>query len=200
MTRCAAWGVAATGTEEKLRYFGAMAAATDPALMKQTVAFATSGEVPNGRITMMIYQASSASGKAEALYKMVEPHEAEFAAKMPSDGLGPTVLVAAAAGSSDPKVADELLAAKSSQASIGSKIWAHRVADGINTAADLRVRAGAGDCGLVEAASELNIRKSWGDRAGPPQTPRLYLDLRRKSSSRAKGDKSTPDGSGIAAS
>ena len=134
-------GVAATGTEEKLRYFAAMASATDPALMKQSVAFATSGEVPNGRITMMIYQASSASGKADELYKMVEPHEAEFAARMPADGLGPTVLVAAAAGSSNPAVAQELLTAKSSQASIGSKIWAKRVADGINTAADLRVRA-----------------------------------------------------------
>ncbi len=134
-------GVAATSTEEKLRYFGAMASASDPALMKQSVAFATSGEVPNGRITMMIYQASSASGKADDLYKMVVPHEAEFAARMPADGLGPTVLVAAAAASSNPAIAQEVLAAKSSQASIGAKIWARRVADGINTAADLRVRA-----------------------------------------------------------
>ena len=89
----------------------------------------------------MIYLACSGSGKADELYKMVEPHEAEFAARMPADGLGPTVLVAAAAGSSNPAVAQELLTAKSSQASIGSKIWAKRVADGINTAADLRVRA-----------------------------------------------------------
>jgi aminopeptidase N len=134
-------GVAAASTEEKLRYFGAMASATNPELMKQSVAFATSGEVPNGRITMMIYQASSASGKADELYKMVVPHEAEFAAKMPADGLGPTVLVAAAAGSSNPELAKTLLAAKSSQASIGAKIWAARVADGINTAADFRARA-----------------------------------------------------------
>jgi aminopeptidase N len=133
-------GIAATSTEEKLRYFGAMASATDPELMKQSVAFATSGEVPNGRITMMIYQASSSSGRADELYKMVEPHEAAFAAKMPADGLGPTVLVAAAAGSSNPETAKTLLAAKSSQASIGAKIWAARVADGINTAADLRQR------------------------------------------------------------
>jgi aminopeptidase N len=134
-------GVAAASTEEKLRYFGAMASATNPELMKQSVAFATSGEVPNGRITMMIYQASSASGKADELYKMVVPHEAEFAAKMPADGLGPTVLVAAAAGSSNPELAKTVLAAKSSQASIGAKIWAARVADGINTAADFRARA-----------------------------------------------------------
>jgi aminopeptidase N len=118
-----------------------MASATNPELMKQSVAFATSGEVPNGRITMMIYQASSASGKADELYKMVAPHEAEFAAKMPADGLGPTVLVAAAAGSSNPELAKTLLAAKSSQASIGAKIWAARVADSINTAADFRARA-----------------------------------------------------------
>jgi aminopeptidase N len=134
-------GVQATSTEEKLRYFGAMASATDPALMQQTVAFATSGAVPNGRITVMIFQASSQSGNPEALYKMVVPHEAEFAARMPKDGMGPTVLIAAAAGSSNPDMAKTILAAKSSQASIGSRIWAARVADAINTAADLKARA-----------------------------------------------------------
>jgi hypothetical protein len=133
-------GTGATSTEEKLRYFGAMASATDPALMKQSVAFATSGAVPNGRITTMIYQASLTSGKADELYQMVVPHEGEFAARMPADGLGPTVLVAAAAGSSNPETAKTLLAAKSSQASIGAKIWAARVADGINTAAELKAR------------------------------------------------------------
>jgi aminopeptidase N len=133
-------GMQATSTEEKLRYFGAMASAVDPKLMQQSVAFATSGEVPNGRITMMIYQASSSSGNPDLLYKMVVPHEPEFAARMPADGLGPTVLVAAAAGSSNPATAKAILAAKSSQASIGAKIWAARVADGINTAAELKSR------------------------------------------------------------
>jgi aminopeptidase N len=133
-------GTAATSTEEKLRYFAAMASATDPALMKQTVAFATSGAVPNGRITMMIYQASSSSGKADLLYKMVEPHEAEFAARMPPDGLGPSVLIAAAAGSSNPDTAKMVLAAKSSQGSRGAQIWAHRVAGMIAINAELRAR------------------------------------------------------------
>ncbi len=133
-------GVQATSTEEKLRYFAAMASATDPALMKQSVAFATSGEVPNGRITMMIYQASSSSGNPDLLYKLVVPNEAAFAARMPADGLGPTVLVAAAAGSSNPETAKAVLAAKSSQASIGARIWAARVADGINTQAELKAR------------------------------------------------------------
>jgi aminopeptidase N len=136
-----ALGEKAVSTEEKLRYFGAMASATDPALMKQTVAFATSGAVPNGRITMMIYQASSSSGRPDELYNMVKPHEAEFAARMPKDGLGPSVLVAAAAGSSNPALAKEVQAEPSSNASIGAKIWAARVADGINTAADLKARS-----------------------------------------------------------
>jgi predicted benzoate:H+ symporter BenE len=50
-------------------------------------------------------------------------------------------LIAAAAGSSNPDMAKTILAAKSSQASIGSRIWAARVADAINTAADLKARA-----------------------------------------------------------
>jgi aminopeptidase N len=134
-------GMKATSTEEKLRYFGAMASATDPALMQQTVAFATSGAVPNGRITMMIYQASSSSGKPDELYQMVKPHEADFAARMPKDGLGPTVLVAAAAGSSNPEMAKTLQAEPTSNASLGAKIWAGRVADMINTSADLKARS-----------------------------------------------------------
>jgi hypothetical protein len=51
------------------------------------------------------------------------------------------VLVAAAAGSSNPALAKEVQAEPSSNASIGAKIWAARVADGINTAADLKARS-----------------------------------------------------------
>jgi len=144
-------GLKATGTEEKLRYFGAMASATDPKLMEQTVAFATSGAVPNGRITMMIFQASVASGQAELLYKMVHPHEADFAARMPPDGMGPSVLIAAAAGSSDPAMAKTLLGEPSSQKTQGAKIWAHRVAGMINTSAELRAKTAPAVSGWLKA-------------------------------------------------
>jgi len=136
-----ALGIKATGTEEKLRYFEAMAGAADPALIRQTVAFAGAGEVPNGRIAMFLYQASSASGEPDLLFKLVGPHEDELNKRLPPDGLSPTVLVAAAAGSSNPATAKTLLADKSSSQSAGAHIWAMRVADMIETAADLRGRA-----------------------------------------------------------
>ena len=133
-------GIHATSTEEKLRYFGAMAAAGDPKLIAQTVAFAEAGEVPNGRITMFLLEASRATEQSALVYQLVSHREREISARIPAGGLGPTVLVAAAAGSNDPAMARTLLAAPSSQASIGARIWAARVADGIGTAADLHSR------------------------------------------------------------
>jgi aminopeptidase N len=134
-------GIKATSTEEKLRYFGAMASATDPKLIQENVAFADAGEVPNGRVPMFLFQASQASGKADLVYKLVVPVEAKLAKRLPPDGLGPTVLIAAAAGSSNPVTAKAVVAAPSSNATTGSKIWAARVADMIGTSAELRARA-----------------------------------------------------------
>ena len=134
-------GIRATSTEEKLRYFSALATAADPALVARTVAFADSGEVPNGRITLYLFSASRGSENPELVYEKVKPIEAKLAARIPPGGLGPSPLVAAAAGSRDPKTADAVLAAASSNSSVGAHIWAARVADGIQTAADLRRRA-----------------------------------------------------------
>jgi aminopeptidase N len=134
-------GIKATSTEEKLRYFGAMAAASDPALIRENVAFADAGEVPNGRVPYFLYDMSRSSGDPELVVKLVVPVQEKLAKRLPPEGLGPTPLIAAAAGSSNPATAQMVLAAPSSQASLGAKIWAARVADGIGTAADLRARA-----------------------------------------------------------
>jgi aminopeptidase N len=134
-------GIAATSTEEKLRYFGAMAEAADPKLIAENVKFADAGAVPNGRIPMFLFQASQGSGDADLLFKLVLPEEPELAKRLPPDGLSPSVIAAAAAGSSNPDTAKALLAAKSSNASTGGKIWAARVADMIGTSAELRARA-----------------------------------------------------------
>jgi len=133
----------APGTEEKLRYFAAMAAATDPALIRKNVAFADAGEIPNGRITQFIQEVSSFSGKPDLVYSLFVPVEASIARRITSDGLGPTVLTAAAAGSADDATAAALLSAKSTMASDGAQIQAKRVAEGIRARAALRVRAAA---------------------------------------------------------
>ena len=135
-----AMGIKAPSTEEKLRYFGAMARAADPKLVAQTVAFADAGEVPNGRVTEFLIMASRGTENAELVYRLVVPMEAKLLARMPAGGLGPTPLAAAATGSSNPATAQALLAAPTSNASRGAHIWAARVADGIGTAAELKAR------------------------------------------------------------
>jgi aminopeptidase N len=136
-----ALGIKATGTEEKLRYFGAMASAEDPALIRQTVDFVGAGQVPNGRVATLLYAASANSGSPDLLFKLVQPREDALNRLQPPDAPLPPVLAAAASGSNNPATAKALLADKSSTASTGWHIWALRAADMIETNADLHTRA-----------------------------------------------------------
>ncbi len=132
-------GIAATSTEEKLRYFTAMAGATDPVLVARSVAFAEAGEVPNGRIIPYLAVISRNSEHAELLYELTEPRLASLTPRVPPGGPGATGLLAAAAsGSSDPALAARLLSAATSQGSLGARISAGRIADAIQSAAAFR--------------------------------------------------------------
>jgi aminopeptidase N len=128
-------------TEEKLRYYSAMAAASDPAIIRENAAFSLTGEIPNGRLLFFILDMSTTSGDPSLVFDLVKPIESKLAAFMVQDGMRPTPLDAAAAGSSDPAMAQAVLTAPSSQTNRGTKIWAARTADHIETAADLRARA-----------------------------------------------------------
>ncbi len=131
--------VAATSSEEKQRYVFAMAGATDPKLVAETVDFAAnSGVVPNGRIVAVLQAASRDSEQAELVYRLTRPVAAKIAAVTPADGLGPSPMAGAAVGSSDPATAAALLADPSSQSSAGAHIWAARVAERIMASAELR--------------------------------------------------------------
>jgi aminopeptidase N len=136
-------GVKATSTEEKLRYFYAMAGAADPALIERNIVFANSGEIPNGRVLRFISRASRESGEADTLYRLIGPHEAQLAVRSPAGGYGESALMAGAIGSFNPETARALLTAPSTAASSGLRIEAARIADTINGNAELRVRASA---------------------------------------------------------
>ena len=136
-------GIRATSTEEKMRYFYALAGATDPALIRQTVAFADAGEIPSGRIIDVIVKASRQSEHPDLVIDLVRPIQAKIAARVPGDGAGPTPIAAAAAGASDLATAKAVLADPSNQQSAGARIWAARIADGIGTAAELKGRTEA---------------------------------------------------------
>ena len=133
-------GETATSTEEKLRYFNAMAGAQDPKLIAQTVQYATAGQVPNGRITRVLSVASRNSDNPDLVFKLVQADQTAIRTHLTEQGQA-ALLPAAAAGSSSTVTARALVSDPVSHASIGAKIVAARMADGIGTAAELQQRA-----------------------------------------------------------
>ncbi len=133
-------GETATSTEEKLRYFSAMAVAQDPALVARTVAYTASGQVPNGRVAMMVAYAGRGSDNPDLVFKLVQAQQGKIRthlAEMSQNYLLP----AAAFASSNPAVAQALLADPATQASSGAKIIGAQAADTIATTAALRQKA-----------------------------------------------------------
>jgi aminopeptidase N len=133
-------GATATSTEEKLRYFGAMASAEDPKLIQETVVLAASGQIPNGRVAQMIGAASTRSDNPDEVWRDVLPRQKDLRAHLTEESQN-FLLPAAAAGSTSTAIARALLADPSAKTSIGATIIARRFADTILTQAELQQRA-----------------------------------------------------------
>lgn len=135
-------GEAAPGTEEKLRYFGAMAAAHDPALMQRNIAFATSGAVPAGRILQFLGMAAMRGDDPDGFLRAALPQLGPV-----RTALGPTgddrVMSSISLGASDPALAAAILADPATKASRGATLDAAKAADLIATTAALRGRTAA---------------------------------------------------------
>ena len=135
-------GEAAPGTEEKLRYFGAMAAAHDPALMQRNIAFATSGAVPTGRILQFLGMAAMRGDDPDGFLRAALPQLSPV-----RTALGPTgdnrVMSSISLGASDPALAAAILADPATKASRGATLDAAKAADLITTTAALRGRTAA---------------------------------------------------------
>ena len=146
-------GEQATGTEEKLRYFIAMAAAEDPKLIAQTIQFATTGEIPNGRIPTVIMEAGRNSDNPDEVWRQLLPRQKEIRAHLTDDGQT-FLLPAAAFNSSSTAVARALLADPASRASIGAKIMAARAVDAVSTQAQLQQRTAPAVAAWLKARHE----------------------------------------------
>jgi aminopeptidase N len=133
-------GEHATSTEEKLRYFSAMAVAQDPALIRSTIDYASSGQVPNGRVAMLIAYAGRGSDQPDLVFKLVQAQQAKLRTHL-AEMSQSFLLPAAAFSSADPATAKALLADPATQASQGARIIAAQAADGISTNAALREKA-----------------------------------------------------------
>jgi aminopeptidase N len=130
----------ATSTEEKLRYFNAMASAEDPKLIAETVKFASSGAVPNGRIPMVIAMASRNSDNPDEVWRDVQPNQKQIRTRLTEESNN-FLLPAAAFGSNSTAIARALLADPASKATHGATIIAKQAADAIMTQAELQQRA-----------------------------------------------------------
>ena len=133
-------GETATSSEEKLRYFNAMATAQDAKLVTQTVKYASAGQVPNGRVTRMLAVASRKSDNPDLVFKLVQAQQASIRPFLTENAQN-ALLAAAASGSSSTVTARALVSDPASHASIGAKILAAQTADGIGTSAELQQRA-----------------------------------------------------------
>ena len=102
--------------------------------------YASSGQVPNGRVAMLIYTASRNSDNPDQVFKLVQADQAAIRVHL-TEGSQTFLLPAAAAASSSTVTARALVSDPASHASIGAKIIAARAADMIATSAELQQRA-----------------------------------------------------------
>lgn len=65
-------------TELKLRYFAALASATNPDLIRKTVELSYSGAIPNGRIARSLAVVAVSSENPDLVWKLVKEHEADI--------------------------------------------------------------------------------------------------------------------------
>jgi aminopeptidase N len=113
-------GKAASGTEDKLRYYYALAEAQNAAFVEQNVAIALTDEISNGRVNRFLMQVAEKSNDPDLVWKAVLAHRTPILEKLPTGRRG-DLLPAIAMESVNPAVARELLALPDSQASKGAR-------------------------------------------------------------------------------
>lgn len=132
-------GKAADSTELRLRYYGALAGAGDPALIAQTVAITETDEISPGRMNRFIIGAAAASDNPDLVWKLFVPKRKKLYDTLPPQK-ATQLLPDMASASSDPAVADALLALPESQVSRGAKSDAARGAEEVRFNAEFRAR------------------------------------------------------------
>jgi|HubBroStandDraft_1064217.scaffolds.fasta_scaffold00011_60 aminopeptidase N len=137
-----ALGKAASGTEEKLRYYFALAAAHDPALIDQGVAIALGDEIANGRVNRLVIQIAGSSDDPDRVWADVVANPDPILAKLPEFARG-SFLAQVAAQSASPEIAAALQALPLANANSGARYAARRAAETIEGKVDLRTRLAA---------------------------------------------------------
>jgi aminopeptidase N len=134
-----ALGKASTGTETRLRYYGALSGAHDPALIADTVAITRTDEITAGRINRFIAAAASASDDPDLVWKLFLPDRKLVLDKL-TPGQASGLLPAIAEASSSPAVAAELKSLPEANASAGARHEVDLAVEEIDFKSDLKAR------------------------------------------------------------
>ena len=138
-----ALGKAASGTEEKLRYYYALADARDPKLVDQDVEIGLTDEIANGRVNRFLGHAAAESDDPERVWRGVLGHLDPILNKLgstPGMGSRAGLLPMVARASNDPAIAAELKAQPEQSGTSGARRSADRAAEDIAAKAELRAR------------------------------------------------------------
>jgi hypothetical protein len=130
-------GRAAAGTEARLRWYWALAQATDPALIARTVAIGGTEELPNGRVNRFLVETAGAADDPDLVWSLFLPRR-EGVLRRLSAPHRQQLLPGIAAASSSPAVAKALQALPESDASSGARYQTRRAVDDIALRAKLR--------------------------------------------------------------
>jgi aminopeptidase N len=132
-------GKAASGTEQKLRYYTALMRARDPALIDQAVQIAYTDEISNGRVGNVLAFGAYAGEDPERIWKDVTAKPDPILQKLPED-FRDRFLSRLAAASSSEEVATSLKAQPSANGSAGGRYEMGRALESIDGNIDLRKR------------------------------------------------------------
>jgi aminopeptidase N len=134
-----ALGQKAQSTETRLRYYGALSGAHDPALIEETVGITQTDEISAGRVNRFIGAAAGASDNPELVWKLFLAKRKAVMGKltpMQADELLPAI----AGASANPDIAKELKALPESNASSGARHEADKAVEDIDFKTGFKAR------------------------------------------------------------
>jgi aminopeptidase N len=134
-----ALGKASSGTEDKLRFYTALAGAQNPKFISEDVAIAKTEEISDGRVPQFLGTLAARSATPDAVWKAVLAQREPILAKVPQE-FRHHLLPVIAEQSMNPAVGQELLALPEMQATPGARYQAARAASRIAEQAEMRQR------------------------------------------------------------
>jgi aminopeptidase N len=132
-----ALGKAASGSEEKLRYYFALAQVQDPKLIDQAVAIAATDEIPNGRVNRFLASVAADSDAPDLVWIQAIAI-ADPVLKKLTTGQRERLFPSIAAASNDPAIADKLDQLPETQSSPGARYEAKKAEEVIQFHANFR--------------------------------------------------------------